>query len=65
MINEKVKKLLNITDEDFEKWCKENNKRPTYKSSKAEFFKRIQKDMLVRDENKNIVRGKYARKKKN
>lgn len=65
MINTKVKKLLNITDEEYEKWCRDNKKNKNSKDTKTEFFKRIQKDMLIRDENKNIVRNKYIRKTKN
>lgn len=48
-MNKQISKLLNVTEEDYVKWCR-LNKRPVYKKeSKKEFLKKVQSGKLIRD----------------
>ena len=55
MINKNAQKLSNITEEDYRKWCKDNNKYFSKPETKKEFFLKIQTGKIVRDKDGNIV----------
>lgn len=58
-MNNKIYKLLGVTENDFKIWCKEN-KREAYKlANKREFFAKVIDKQLVRDpETKRLVKSR-------
>lgn len=54
-MNKSGLELINVTREDYLKWCRKY-KKPNYKmETKKRFFKLIQNGEIVRDENNNLV----------
>lgn len=50
-MNRQILQKLNITEDDYLTWCK-NNKKPGYKREiKEEFFKKILDGKIIRNEN--------------
>lgn len=55
MINKNALKLSNITEEEYKKWCKDNNKYFSKPATKKEFFLKIQSGKIVRDKDGKII----------
>lgn len=54
-LNEQIKKLYNITDEDYLNWCKKNDKSFSYKETMKLFLYKIRTGRLVKDDHGNLV----------
>ena len=61
-LNDQLKKMYNVTDKDYEDWCKKNNKPTSYKSSVSEFVYKLMTKRLVKIDGNLVV--KKPRKKK-
>lgn len=61
-LNDQLKKMYNVTDKDYEAWCKKNNKPTSYKSSVSTFVYKLMTGRLVKVDGNLIV--KKPRKKK-
>ena len=55
-MNKQISKLLNVNEEDYIKWCRANKRAVYKKSSKKEFFNKILKGKLVRNESGNFIK---------
>lgn len=55
-MNKQISKLLNVTEEDYVKWCRANKRAAYKKSSRREFLNKVQKGKLVRNEFGNLVK---------
>lgn len=49
-LNEQLKKMYNITDNDYLTWCEKNKKPKSYKSSTTEFIYKLRTKRLIKDE---------------
>lgn len=49
-INKQSLKLVNITEEEYLSWCKENHKAAYKQSTKQEFFKLINENKIIKNE---------------
>ena len=59
-MNKNALKVAGVTESDFRKWCKENNKSSYKTSVKADFLARILDGRLVKDSSGKLIR-KYKR----
>lgn len=59
-MNKQIKTLTGVTEEDFIKWCKENNKPVHSTYTRQYFFERIVDGRLVKDSRT----GKIVRRKR-
>lgn len=57
-MNKKALMIAGVTENDFKKWCKDNNKASYKTEVKVDFFARIQDGRLVKDANGNLVKKK-------
>lgn len=58
-MNNKIYKLLGVTENDFKNWCKENKCKGYKLASKREFFANVIDKKLVRDpETKRLVKSR-------
>ena len=48
-LNNQIKQLYDVTDEDYISWCLKNNKQRSYKSSVSTFVEKLRTGRLVRD----------------
>lgn len=48
-MNKQIEHLVNVTNEDYLKWCKENNKAHYMPKTRADFFAKVQDGRLVKD----------------
>lgn len=55
-MNKQVSKLLNVTEEDYVKWCRANKRAAYKKASRKEFLEKVESGKLQRDENGNFVK---------
>lgn len=55
-INKSAFAISGVTEADYLKWCREVHKPAYLKSSKKEFFKRIQDGRLAKDQDGNLIK---------
>ena len=55
MLNKKVLKILNISEDEYVRWCKRYNKAPYLTKTKSEFFEGVQSGRIVRDAKATIL----------
>ena len=58
-LNNQIRKLYGVTEEDYMQWCLKNNKQRSYKSSVAKCVEKLRTGRLVRD----TITGKLVVKK--
>lgn len=57
-MNKQIFEQVGVKEEDYKKWCKNNDKNYYSKETKEEFFKLIQEKKLVKDSDGSLVKGK-------
>lgn len=55
-LNDQLKELYDVTDNDYEQWCKEKKKPMTYKSTVSDFMRRLVTGRLKKQNGKLIVK---------
>ena len=60
-MNKQVFKQVGVTEQDYLKWCEDNNKAHYKKETKTEFFARIQDGRLVKDSTGKLIRKNRRR----
>lgn len=63
-MNKQILSQVGVTETDYRKWCKENNKIAYKSETKAEFFQRIQEGRLVKDNATGKLITKYRKRSK-
>lgn len=58
--NKQIKEFMNVSNEDYLQWCKDNKKKAYKRSTKEEFFARISDGRLVKD----TTTGKIIKKRR-
>lgn len=48
-LNDQIKQLYEVTEEDYIMWCLKNDKQRSYKTSVAKFVEKLRTGRLVRD----------------
>lgn len=62
-LNNQIKQLYGVTEEDYIAWCLKNNKQRSYKASVAKFVENLRTGRLVRDMTTGKLVVKKPRKK--
>lgn len=55
-LNDQLKELYDVTDNDYAQWCKEKKKPMTYKSTVSDFMRRLVTGRLKKQSGKLIVK---------
>lgn len=63
-LNNQIKKLYGVTEEDYIAWCLSNNKPRSYKTSVIKFVEKLRTGRLVRDTSTGKLVVKRPRKNK-
>ena len=63
-LNNQIKQLYDVTDNDYVIWCNEKKKPISYKSTVSDFVYRLRTGRLVKDSNTNKLIVKKPRHKK-
>lgn len=61
-LNNQIKQMYHITDEDYLNWCDEHDKNRSYKSTMTEFLYKIRTKRLVKDANGKLITKRPRRK---
>lgn len=63
-LNDQIKSMYSITDNDYMAWCIKNKKSMTCKSSISSFLYRVRTNRLVKDEYGRLIVKKPRKAKK-
>lgn len=55
-LNDQLKELYHISNEDFEEWCKKNKKSKSYKETIQEFVYKLRTNRLVKEDGRLVVK---------
>ena len=61
-LNDQIKQLYGVTEEDYIMWCLKNDKQRSYKTSVAKFVEKLRTGKLVRDASAGKLVVKKPRK---
>lgn len=61
-LNDQIKQLYGVTEEDYIMWCLKNDKQRSYKTSVAKFVEKLRTGKLVRDTSAGKLVVKKPRK---
>lgn len=54
-LNNQIKQLYNVTDEDYVAWCNEKKKPVSYKTTVSDFVYRLRTGRLVKDSTGKLI----------
>lgn len=55
-LNNQIKAVYNVNDDDYIKWCKETNKATSKKSTVSDFVYRLRTKRLIKDSQGNLIK---------
>lgn len=61
-LNNQIKTLYDVNDDDYIKWCKDTKKATSKKSTVSDFVYRLRTKRLVRDNEGNLIKKRVRTK---